>query len=110
MGRRKAKPPKRPRVSAAAEAAVTEALGLMFPAPVSTDWRADVLGAETLSMRAGRDGWPLMNGHRVTEEMCEALQAERPEEAHDFQFADLVAMAEMMGPPTFHGPVFGQPW
>ncbi|MEV6179897.1 hypothetical protein [Streptomyces sp. NPDC052015] len=61
-------------------------------------------------MQTGPDGWPLINGHRVTEEMCAALQAERPNQAEHFVYEDLVEMALVMGPPEFDGPLFGRPW
>ncbi|MGW6805801.1 hypothetical protein, partial [Streptomyces sp. NPDC055039] len=60
---------------------VLDALSVMLPQPKTGDWRPDVLGADKLSLQAGHDGWPLLNGHRVTEEMCSALQADRPEQA-----------------------------
>jgi hypothetical protein len=79
---------------------VREALALMLPKPKSGDWRPDVIGVDTLSLQARDDGWPLINGHRITQEMCTALQADRPEQADDFVFADLVELAREMGPPT----------
>jgi hypothetical protein len=80
-----------------------EALSVMLPKPKSEDWRADVIGADKLSLQAGPDGWPLLNGHRVTKEMCTALQADRPEQAADFVFEDLVALSTEMGPPDLSG-------
>ncbi|GGZ21870.1 hypothetical protein GCM10010300_76980 [Streptomyces olivaceoviridis] len=41
---------------------------------------------------------PLLNGHRVTEEMCATLQADHPEQADHFVFEDLVAMTLGDGP------------
>jgi hypothetical protein len=82
---------------------VREALALMLPKPKSGDWRPDVIGVDTLSLQAGDDGWPLINGHRITQEMCTALQADRPEQADDFVFEDLVALAREMGPPDLTG-------
>ncbi|GAA0925043.1 hypothetical protein [Streptomyces thermoalcalitolerans] len=88
---------------------VAAALEQMLPTPKSGDWRPDVLGQDRLSMQPGPDGWPLINGHRVTEEMCAALRAERPEQAAYFQYEDLVEMAQAMGPEV-DGPLFGRPW
>lgn len=56
---------------------------------------------DKLPLRAGYDGWPLIHGHRVTKEMCAALQADPPEQAADFFCNDLVALANEMGPPDF---------
>ncbi|MBC2901888.1 hypothetical protein [Streptomyces cupreus] len=58
---------------------------------------------DTLCLQADYDGWPLINGHRVTEEMCAALQADRPDQADHFVFKDLVAMSREMGPPDLSG-------
>ncbi|MGW9460890.1 hypothetical protein ACWG5N_33630 [Streptomyces globisporus] len=80
-----------------------DALAMFLPNPKGGDWRPDVIGAENLSLKVGFDGWPLLNGHRVTEEMCAALQADRPEQAADFVFEDLVAMAREIGPPDLSG-------
>ncbi|MFC9183316.1 hypothetical protein ACFTZJ_21905 [Streptomyces globisporus] len=80
-----------------------DALAMLLPNPKGGDWRPDVIGAESLSLKVGFDGWPLLNGHRVTEEMCAALQADRPEQAADFVFEDLVAMAREIGPPDLSG-------
>ncbi|MFJ7023475.1 MULTISPECIES: hypothetical protein [unclassified Streptomyces] len=82
---------------------VLDVLAAIVPHPKSGDWRPDVLGADKLSLRTGSDSWPLLNGHRVTEEMCAALQAERPEQAGDFVFEDLVAMGREMGAPDLSG-------
>jgi hypothetical protein len=75
----------------------------MLPQPKTGDWRPDVISVDKLSLQVGSDGWPLINGHRVTEEMCAALQADRPDQAADFVFGDLVAMAREMGPPDLSG-------
>ncbi|MFC9949968.1 hypothetical protein ACFVIN_05395 [Streptomyces prasinus] len=82
---------------------VRDALSVMLPQPKTGDWRPDVIGVDKLSLQAGYDGWPLINGHRATEEMCAALQADRPEQAGDFILEDLVAMAREMGPPDLSG-------
>lgn len=76
------------------------ALAKMIATPKSGDWRPDVLGQNSLSMQPGPDGWPLINGHRVTREMCQALQAERPDQAGHFTYEDIVAMAQELGRPT----------
>lgn len=81
------------------EADLTDALAKMLPTPKTGDWRPDVLGQDTLSMQPGMDGWPLINGHRVTREMCQALQAERPHQAKEFVYEAIVEMAEVLGPP-----------
>jgi hypothetical protein len=78
----------------------------MFPQPKTGDWRPDVLGVEKLSMQPGPDGWPLINGHRVTEEMCAAIQAERPDQADYFVYEDIIDMARELGGPDFGGPLF----
>ncbi|WP_346136323.1 hypothetical protein [Streptomyces carpaticus] len=106
MGRRKLKPWRPGSVSVrtvSTPAELDDALAAVFPRPASGGWREDVLGAASLSLRVGEDGWPLLNGHRVTQEMCAALQRERPEEAADFEYEHLVAMAEVMGPPDVSG-------
>jgi hypothetical protein len=79
-------------------------LAKMIATPKSGDWRPDVLGQNSLSMQPGPDGWPLINGHRVTREMCQALQAERPDQAGHFTYEDIVAMAQELGPPNFEIP------
>lgn len=68
---------------------VRDALSVMLPQPKTGDWRPDVIGVDNLSLQAGYDGWPLINGHRATKEMCAALQADRPEQAGDFILEDL---------------------
>ncbi|MEU8030679.1 hypothetical protein AB0C13_18845 [Streptomyces sp. NPDC049099] len=116
MGRRK---PNKPRRGGSPAVTVHEVRTLedlqavmakMMPEPKTGDWRPDVLGAETLSIQPGPDGWPLLNGHPLTREMCAALQAERPDQAQDFVYEDIVEMARIMGPPEFDGPLFGKPW
>ncbi|MFF6815157.1 hypothetical protein ACFZAG_35520 [Streptomyces sp. NPDC012403] len=82
---------------------VLDALAVMLPQPKTGDWRPDILGVDKLSLQAGPDAWPLLNGHRVTEEMCATLQADRPEQAGDFVFEDLIAMCREMGPPDLSG-------
>ncbi|MEU8974775.1 hypothetical protein AB0D11_36895 [Streptomyces monashensis] len=74
-----------------------EVLSMILPQSRTGDWRPDVIGVDKLSLQAGYDGWPLINGHRVTEEMCAALKADRPEQAGNFVFENLVAMAGEMG-------------
>ncbi|MFJ8628881.1 hypothetical protein ACIRD3_39370 [Kitasatospora sp. NPDC093550] len=86
------------------------AMEKMIPTPKNGDWRPDVIGVDKLSMQPGPDGWPLVNGHRLTREMCAELQADRPEQADHFVFEDMVEMAQIMGPPEFDGPLFGRPW
>jgi hypothetical protein len=59
-------------------------ISALIPGPATGDWRADVLGHDTISLRPTADGWVQINGHRVTPEMCEAIQEARPQEAQNF--------------------------
>lgn len=75
-----------------------EAMVALFgPGPASDDWRQDVLGGKRLSVRLGRDGLTI-NGHLLTREMCEALQAERPDDAADFEYEKFQKMGRQMVP------------
>ncbi|WP_438490711.1 hypothetical protein [Streptomyces sp. S186] len=68
------------------------------PQAKSGDWRQDVLGQRELTLTPDpNDEHPLINGHRVTREMCAALRFERPSQARHFVYEDLV---ELMGRPT----------
>ncbi|MEU8976180.1 hypothetical protein AB0D11_44635 [Streptomyces monashensis] len=80
-----------------------EVLSVVLPRPEAGNWRPDVIGVDKLSLQAGCDGWPLINAHRVTEEMCAALRADRPGQAGNFVFEDLVVMAREMVPPGLDG-------
>jgi hypothetical protein len=88
------------------EAEVRAAMETLFPTAKTGDWRPDVLGQESLSMQPDSGGRPLLNGHLVTREMCDVLQAERPEVAGDFVYDDIVALAKSMGAPDL-GSEFG---
>jgi hypothetical protein len=61
--------------------------------PQSADWRADVLGADVLTLRGAPGGVVLLEEHELTEEMCAALQAERPDQAGSLVYADIMRMA-----------------
>lgn len=92
MGRQKPNKPRRPRATTTVQEVRTPedlqaAVAKMFPTPKTGDWRPDVIGVEKLSMQPGQDGWPLINGHRVTAEMCAALQADRPDQADHSRWA-----------------------
>ncbi|MCW2899232.1 MAG: hypothetical protein JWO67_1497 [Streptosporangiaceae bacterium] len=108
MGRQKPNKPRRERPTVTVHEVRTPedlraVMEKMIPKPKTGDWRPDVIGVEKISMQPGPDGWPLINGHRVTEEMCAALQADRPAHADHFVFEDIVEMAETLGPPQFEG-------
>lgn len=63
------------------------------PQPRSPDWREDVLGKDVLTLRPGPNGLVLLEEHKLTEEMCAALRAERPDQAGDFDYAEIRRMA-----------------
>ncbi|PKV82727.1 hypothetical protein [Streptomyces sp. TLI_146] len=71
---------------------------------------AAVLGRDNTSLRTEVDGWPPFNGHRVTREMCAAIQARRPEQAHGFVYENVAAVSKAMGQTECSGPLFGRPW
>ncbi|MFF5977191.1 hypothetical protein ACFY7C_37465 [Streptomyces sp. NPDC012769] len=71
---------------------------LFGPGPATDDWRQDVLGGKRLSLRLDVAGRMTINGHVLTPEICAALQAERPDEAKDFDYATLAAMGNGMPP------------
>lgn len=88
-----------PDVTVHAVSTEAEAMVALFgPGPASDDWQLDVLGGKRLSVRLGRDGWLTINGHPLTREMCDALQAERPNEAADFEYDKFIAMGREMVP------------
>ncbi|WP_327170028.1 hypothetical protein [Streptomyces subrutilus] len=88
-----------PAVTVHAVSNPAEAMAALFgPGPASDDWRQDVLGGKRLSLRPGPDGTLRINGHPVTPEMCEALQAERPHDAADFDYETTLAMGRNMPP------------
>ncbi len=116
MGRQKLRKPRRERPSVTVHAVRTPedlaaAMAKMFPEPKSGDWRPDVIGVEKLSVQPGPDGWPLVNGHRITEEMCAAIQIDRPDQAEYFVYGDIIEMtqelSQTLGTPQFNGSLFG---
>lgn len=55
----------------------------------------------------GRRPWRAADGPQThpgeTEDMCAALQTDRPEQAADFAYEGLLAMAQEIGPPDLSG-------
>lgn len=97
--RRRARGSRECSISVHAVRTVDEAITALYgPGPESDDWRDDVLGYKDLSVRLSLNGGLTINGHPLTPEVCEALQQERPDEAHDFDHGKFVQMGRRMIP------------
>ncbi|WP_147449881.1 hypothetical protein [Streptomyces klenkii] len=45
------------------------------------------------------DGWPVINGHRVTPALCAALRRRHPWQAEHFQYEEIIALSRRLGRP-----------